>query len=97
MRDAGGDVNGVAIGLRQIEAELCHRQNGPAGLARRLDHRRDGAAADLELERRLVDDVPGTAAGLAGDRLDEVGLGPGDRIGSELLAVLVEDERVAAV
>ena len=87
----------ITVRVRKLEAELPRGHDRPTGPARRVDHVGDRAPADLDLECRLVHDVPGAAPRLPRDRLYEIGLGPGDRIGSELLAVLVEHERVAAV
>ena len=48
-------------------------------------------------ERVLVDEVPRARVRPLRDRLHEVRLRPGDRIGRELLAAVVEHERVAPV
>src|SRR5206468_4331465 len=59
VRDPRGHVDRITVRIRKLEAELPRGHDRPTGLARRVDHVRDRAPADLDIECRLVHDVPG--------------------------------------
>src|SRR5207244_12217759 len=67
------------------------------GCPRGLDQLANRPLAHALSESGLVEDVPGPASGLPRCRLDQIVLRPGDRLGEERLAALVEDEREPAV
>jgi len=89
VRDPGFDANGHPSSGRGREREL-----GRIGAGRRG---RDPLCNPFLGERRVVEHVPGTCAGLSCGRLDEIVLRPGDLALEELFAPLVVDARDAAV
>src|SRR5205085_8327958 len=91
--DPGCDPDCDARTRRSRERKVARIDRGLC----RGDHVCDGAVADALLQRVVVEDGPGTRAGLSGSRLDEVVLGPRDLALEELLPALVEHAREAAV
>ena len=93
MGDPGRNADGHARAGRCREGKVARID----ARRRERDHVLDLAVSDTLLQRRVVEQVPRSSAGLARRRLHEVVLRPGDLTLEELFAPLVVDARVTPV